>query len=110
MRENVIDRGMKKWTAMMLPEHVDMLREWQAEDTYTPRPILSEWQLEELQQTVVEAYVTQKNVMITVWIDGQEKQYQGIIKKLNPIKQQLHIQSSSIMDTIYVEQIIRVDL
>ncbi len=26
------DRGNIKWTAMMLPEHVKLLREWQEQD------------------------------------------------------------------------------
>ncbi|TFI48759.1 YolD-like family protein, partial [Diaphorobacter sp. DS2] len=28
------DRGRIKWTSMMLPEHVKLLRDWAKEDTY----------------------------------------------------------------------------
>ncbi|WP_398289698.1 YolD-like family protein [Sporosarcina sp. NCCP-2716] len=33
----------------MLPEHIAKLREWQAEDDKLPQPVLSEFDLEEIQ-------------------------------------------------------------
>ena len=42
------DRGTIKWTAMMLPEHVKLLREWHAEDDYIPKPQHDEYEFEEL--------------------------------------------------------------
>ncbi|GKV67616.1 hypothetical protein NCCP2716_01140 [Sporosarcina sp. NCCP-2716] len=42
-------RDRNKWTAIMLPEHIAKLREWQAEDDKLPQPVLSEFDLEEIQ-------------------------------------------------------------
>lgn len=43
---SVNDRGAKKWTAMMLPEHVEALKQIFAEE-HKERPILDEQQMEE---------------------------------------------------------------
>ena len=37
------DRGNIKWTAMMLPEHVQRLRTWQQEDQQITKPTFDEW-------------------------------------------------------------------
>ncbi|MBR3118957.1 MULTISPECIES: YolD-like family protein [Oceanobacillus] len=41
------DRGSKKWTALMLPEHIEMLKALQIEYNYKEKPILDEQQVEE---------------------------------------------------------------
>ena len=40
------DRGRIKWTAMMLTEHVQKLKEWMDEDHYEERPSLCEFDLQ----------------------------------------------------------------
>ncbi|WP_148795752.1 YolD-like family protein, partial [Rossellomorea marisflavi] len=40
------DRGKIKWTSMMLPEHVKMLRDWAEEDSFEKRRELDEQELE----------------------------------------------------------------
>ncbi|SER00036.1 YolD-like protein [Virgibacillus subterraneus] len=42
------DRGTKKWTAMMMPEHERMLKQLRSEDEYKEKPILSEYQKAEI--------------------------------------------------------------
>lgn len=39
------DRGSKKWTALMLPEHIAELKELFAEQDHKEKPILDEQQL-----------------------------------------------------------------
>lgn len=46
------DRGNIKWTAMMLPEHVELLREWKKEDEYKIRPEIDEQRLEEMNEII----------------------------------------------------------
>ncbi|WP_152658309.1 YolD-like family protein [Oceanobacillus sp. CFH 90083] len=41
------DRGNKKWTAIMIPEHVAMLKEVKKEYYAVEKPILDEQQIEE---------------------------------------------------------------
>lgn len=42
------DRGTKKWTAMMMPEHDQMLKQLWSEDEYKEKPILSDYQKVEI--------------------------------------------------------------
>lgn len=46
-----IDRGMKKWHGMMLPEHVELLKQWREKEEIN-QPILDEQQLQEFERTV----------------------------------------------------------
>lgn len=49
--EKVIrDRGNIKWNAMMLPEHVKVLREWREKDKYEEKPTLDEGALQDLNE------------------------------------------------------------
>lgn len=42
------DRGTIKWTSLMLPEHVEMIKQVWKEDERVEKPILDEQQLEEI--------------------------------------------------------------
>ncbi|WP_430787520.1 YolD-like family protein [Virgibacillus flavescens] len=46
---SVNDRGTKKWTAMMLPEHIELLKKMWQEEEYKEKPILDEQQLMEME-------------------------------------------------------------
>ena len=85
------DRGRMKWTAMMLPEHVAMLREWAHEDSYESERLLDEQQLEEMNMTMGEALETGKTVTITYY---EQRRYQlliGTIHYYNETQQKLHV-------------------
>ena len=87
------DRGTIKWTAMMLPEHVKLLREWQTEDTWVEKPQLDEAQLEEINQHVYMAYKQQQQVSVRVWEHKQMTVYTGFIRKLNEHERYLQLDS-----------------
>jgi broad-specificity NMP kinase len=59
------DRGRIKWTAMMLPEHVKMLRDWVKEDGYEQKKELDEQQLEYMNDILSEAKEVDRKVTIT---------------------------------------------
>lgn len=61
------DRGVIKWTAMMLPEHVKLLREWQVEDTLTEKPELDEAQLEQINRNLQQAYTAHCPIRLHIW-------------------------------------------
>ncbi|UZM97934.1 YolD-like family protein [Lysinibacillus sp. MHQ-1] len=70
------DRGNIKWASMMMPEHLDLLRE--CKEVYTTQPReLTEWELEELQQTIDTAYQQQQDVQLNVWSDGKSNALDG---------------------------------
>lgn len=83
------DRGTIKWTAMMLPEHVKLLREWQTEDMWTEKPQLDEAQLEQINQNLSTAYAQKQSVRMIVWQHKQLNEYTGFIQKINEYERYL---------------------
>lgn len=79
------DRGMIKWTSMMLPEHVQMLREWESEDDKHTMPILDEQWLEKRDRDVRQAMIEQKRVKVSYIQDGREQTIEGVMKRYDPI-------------------------
>jgi len=74
------DRGRIKWTSMMLPEHVKMLRDWVKEDTYESRKQLDEQQLEQMNETIAGAMEFDQSVTITHY---HHQQYELVIGKIH---------------------------
>lgn len=83
MYVNNRDRGKIKWTALMLPEHVSMLRDWQAEDDKVPRPELNEFDFEEIQQQLESARMKQCVTQIRIWQDYKITGYIGTIEEID---------------------------
>lgn len=80
---DVQDRGKLKWTALMLPEHVRMLREWKTEDNRVQRPELDEFDLQALQENIEIALMRKCEVEIQVWKEFQYYYYTGKIVELD---------------------------
>jgi len=76
------DRGNIKWASMMLPEHLELLREYKQELTEQPKE-LTEWELEELQNTIDQAFNQQLDIKLEVWKDYKITQWTGTIKSIN---------------------------
>lgn len=77
------DRGNIKWTAMMLPEHVAMLREWKKKDDCIKKPELDEWTLQELAERLQIAYERHLTIELEVWKEREKYKVHGTIEKLN---------------------------
>lgn len=86
------DRGNIKWTAMMLPEHVKLLREWQEQDKYVKKPELDEWALQELSEQLQLAYNQKREIELKVWEEQQIYKTTGVIARLNPAKATLYLE------------------
>ncbi|MED1487873.1 MULTISPECIES: YolD-like family protein [Bacillus] len=85
------DRGNIKWTSMMLPEHVEMLRQWVKEDQAEPQKELDEQQLEFLNEALLEAMEFHHTVTITYYSHRRYQQITGIIHSCNEQEQTLHL-------------------
>ncbi|WP_079509644.1 YolD-like family protein [Mesobacillus jeotgali] len=85
------DRGRIKWTSMMLPEHVKMLRDWAQEDEYENEKQLDEQQLEQLNETILEAMEYNRPVSITYFRQRKHELVIGKIHYWNEPGQKLHI-------------------
>lgn len=95
------DRGNIKWTAMMLPEHVKMLREWKKEDEYIPKPELDEWTMQELAERLQIAYERKFEVELEVWEEKKKYKVTGTIEKIHNDKLYLKGGKHFPFDAIY---------
>ncbi|MEK4228262.1 YolD-like family protein [Solibacillus sp. FSL H8-0538] len=86
------DRGTIKWNAMMLPEHVKLLREWQSEDKLVEKPELDEWALQELSEQLTHAYENALQVEMKIWETTAIYKVRGKIDKIQSEKQQLRLE------------------
>jgi broad-specificity NMP kinase len=85
------DRGRIKWTSMMLPEHVKLLRDWVKEDGYEQKKEMDEQQLELMNETLSEAIEFDQFVTITHY---RNRNYEIVIGKIhywNELTQRLHV-------------------
>lgn len=85
------DRGRIKWTSMMLPEHVKLLRDWVAEETYEQEKEIDEQQLELMNEVLAQAMELGQSVTITHY---RKPRYELIIGKVhywNEFSQKIHI-------------------
>lgn len=87
------DRGTIKWNAMMLPEHVKLLREWQAEDQLVEKPQLDEAQFEQMNENLHRAYKEQCIIDLKICEQTAIYHVSGIIQKLDPFVQILQLSS-----------------
>lgn len=86
------DRGNIKWNAMMLPEHVKLLREWQERDNDVEKPELDEWALQELSEQLQIACRDHMQVELKIWEAAHIFTATGIISKLDDIKRMLYLE------------------
>ncbi len=73
----------------MLPEHVQRLRSWQQEMQQIAKPVFDEWTLQALEEELMQAYYSQKEVMLEVWYKQTSIQYRGVITKLKSEEKKL---------------------
>ena len=87
------DRGKIKWTSLMLPEHVSLLREWAQEDSYETRNELDEQRIEEISHTIAEAMEYGAMVRITYYKANARRHgsVEGCIHFCNDQARKLHI-------------------
>ncbi|MDX5476771.1 MAG: YolD-like family protein [Bacillaceae bacterium] len=85
------DRGTIKWTSMMLPEHVKMLRDWTKEDYYEIKPELDEQQIEMMNEQIGEAMEFGNEVTITYYENKRYQLFVGTIHHADPMKRRLHV-------------------
>lgn len=85
------DRGRIKWTAMMLPEHVKLLRDWVKEDMYEQKRNIDEQQLESMNEILSEAIKFDQWLTITHF---RKQNYEIVIGKIHywdEISHKLHV-------------------
>lgn len=85
------DRGRIKWTSMMLPEHVKLLRDWVKEDQYEQKKIIDEQQLEWMNEILMEAVELDQAVAVTYYQNHNYEIVVGKIRDWDELAQKLSV-------------------
>jgi len=85
------DRGRIKWTSMMLPEHVKVLRDWAKEDAYETKKEVDEQHLESMNETIFEAMEFSKMVTVTHYRKQNYELVIGHIHYWDEMNQRIHV-------------------
>ncbi|WP_342515598.1 YolD-like family protein [Sutcliffiella sp. FSL R7-0096] len=85
------DRGNIKWTSLMLPEHVKMVRQHYLEEDYQSKPEIDEQQQELLNEKINEALEFGSEVEIKFFEDHKIKLLIGTIHYVNVMEKKLHV-------------------
>ncbi|PAD67132.1 hypothetical protein CHH83_20605 [Bacillus sp. 7586-K] len=104
------DRGTKKWTAFMMPEHVKNLRDFDISLNKVEKPELDEGQLEEINSIICEAMEYNKEVVFTYYEKGDIKLYIGFVHYVDTIRNEVRLKD--IHDDVFIikfEDVLRVD-
>lgn len=102
------DRGSIKWTAMMLPEHVELLRRRKRESQKVRKPILDSQQLEYIEQQLQEAIANTASINATYYEDGDIQSVVGQLTNVNVSDQQIHVTTENGVLAISFSNIINI--
>lgn len=77
----VHDRGTMKWVSLMLPEHVELLKEVFVEQK--EKPILDEQKMSEIDKTLKYALKNRINIKMTYFNDGDYSTLSGKLAEID---------------------------
>lgn len=100
------DRGSKKWSAMMLPEHVKMLKEVQREYYLEEKPVLDEQKLEEINFKLVLAKQDNLLVDVTFYTKGEFKHIKGYVNIIDYTNKYIRIDTYRLEPNSIIEVLI----
>lgn len=108
------DRGKQKWqSAFFMPEHMSILKNLSKDYYRGIKPILDEYQIEELESKICYAIEFTYPVKLTTWEDGFEWGYKGLVYRLEPLTKMIHLElenEESYIMKIRFKDIVRVEV
>ncbi len=107
MNRHIKDRGTKKWSSIMLPEHVEAIKEVFEEEKRIEKPILDEQQRWENETKLQLALHNNLTVELKIYEDGSFLKLKGKIMFMDAINRAIHLESEGI-DEIQFENITNV--
>lgn len=102
------DRKDKWGMAMMLPEHVSLLREYYDEQQKVARPQLDEWDLEIIQENIEIGLKKKCQVHFKRWKEGQFVYNQGTIEEIDLKRRTIEIQDPFSLFPLNIDDIVDV--
>ncbi len=94
MNNEYQDRGNKKWSAMLLPEHRERLRQMAKDEHKVVRPRLDADQWEDLNYKLQSALMEKRIITMIYFQNNSLVNVTGKVLKHDPITHTLHIQES----------------
>ncbi|WP_254179091.1 YolD-like family protein [Cytobacillus oceanisediminis] len=76
-----------------MPEHVKMLREIERDMMRMQKPLLDEYQIEEIERQICEAMEFAQSVKLTFWRDGFTYDEIGRVHYLEPIHKEVRLKT-----------------
>lgn len=104
------DRGSKKWTAMMLTEHIVEIKKWNQEQYHVKKRELTEWEFEEIEQIIQQSYRTKALICITIWKQNKLHDIVGVITGADTINKELLIETETSIKRISFNEIQKANL
>lgn len=99
------DRGTMKWTALMLPEHVEKIKKWKQEVFAESPRELTEWELEDIQQTIDQAINERLIIILSGWEVSKYVEWIGTIESVNQDTKELVLQTLTMVKRIPLQNI-----
>ncbi len=90
------DRGTKKWTSLMLPEHIKALKDMWAQDEWKEKPMLDEQMIVEMNLKLQLAMNEDLTVEIEYFRDHDYHKTRGKLLGVNPLLNYLRLEDLEI--------------
>ncbi|MGO4889946.1 YolD-like family protein [Anaerobacillus sp. MEB173] len=105
------DRGTKKWTSLMLPEHRQMLEQMEISAEKVEKPVLDEYECEEIDRQIGSSLETHKPLIFKVYQKGNVKYRGGIVVKVDPIHKRIEIKTEhNRVEKISISEVVGVEV
>ncbi|CEG31062.1 YolD-like family protein [Peribacillus simplex] len=86
------DRGNIKWTSLMLPEHIKMLRQYFGEEYYDePEPVLDEQHLEEMNDLIAAPMEFTFPISFTLYQNNRQSSLEGLVHYVDQMNRHLRV-------------------
>lgn len=99
------DRGTIKWTSLMLPEHVELLKQLWKETEKVSKPIIDPQMIDVFRREIYEAYIQKNEITIRYYEDGYFKEETGYISSFNQRKKMVQFENG---ENISLRQIVSI--
>ena len=104
------DRGNKKWVAMMLTEHVSLLRKYGEEIKREAKPDLDEWDYDAIQHTLDMAIKSKADTKVKLWRDGTFIYKRGIVESVDLRRRVIELEDPFSMLQLKLDEIVDVTI
>lgn len=106
----LLDRGNKKWVAMMLTEHVSLLRKYGEEIKREPKPELDEWDYDAIQHTLDVAIKSKADTKIKRWKNGEFIYNRGTVESVDLHKRIIELDDPFTLLKLKLDEIVDVTI